>query len=150
MTLRCTYSLRIQLMSKMFNLETVNISFTTKMLKFLFHYLYTSTLYKSSIYHCSNQVSIQYAVKIVWNLDIIFEDLDAKLEMFCDFAIKFPILRIFSLETNSKSFLATSCDFLMNVSLRIQLNNALKCSILKLYALIKFVLQWYVCTFFHM
>ena len=66
----------------MFNLETVNISFTTKMLKFLFHYtLLLYIIHKPS----SNHIPIQYAVKIVWNLDIIFEDLDAELEMFCDF-----------------------------------------------------------------
>ena len=72
-----------------------------------------------------------------------------KTWMFCDFATYqiSNILRIFRVlerreETNSKSFLVKSCDFLMNVTLRIQLNNALKCSILKLYALIKFVLQW--------
>ena len=55
------------------------------------------------------------------------------------------ILHIFRDETYSKSFLATSCDFLMNVSLlRIQLNSPLKCSILKLCIRIN-----KVCTYFN-
>ena len=60
-------------MSKMFNLDTVNISFTIKMLECLFHYTFLLQQLLSL-----NLGPIQYAVKIVLNLDIIFEDLDAE------------------------------------------------------------------------
>ena len=82
------------------------------MLKFLFHYTLLCYIIHKPLQQLLslNHVPIQYAVKIVWNLDIIFEDLNAKLEMFCDFASN--ILRIFRVlerreETNSKSFLVT-------------------------------------------
>ena len=128
----------------MFNLETINISFITKMLKFLFHYtLLCYIIHKPlqqllSLYRSQNSLEPWHHF---WRLGCWIGD----VLWFC-YQIS-NILRIFREETNSKSFLATSCDFLMNVSLCIQLNDALKCSILKLYALIKFVLTSMVCLY---